>query len=176
MAAASDKGTIMLTQAHRPAPPTDDKRWKIVDATMRRQSYSPAALIETLHTAQESFGFLDDDALRYVAHSLTVPLGKVYGVATFYHYFQLKPKGKHSCVVCLGTACYMKGATDIVKMMADEAGIAPGETTPDGKVSLMVARCIGACSLAPGVVADGDVLPRPTLDDVRTLVKRWLSE
>jgi len=166
----------MLTQAKRPAPPTDDKRWRIVDATMRRQSYRPAALIETLHTAQEVFGFLDDDTLRYVAGSLGLPLGKVFGVATFYHHFQLKPKGAHSCVVCLGTACYMKNATGIVKMIGEDAGIAPGETTPDGKLSLMVARCIGACSLAPGVVADGEVLPRPTLDDVRALVKRWLSE
>ncbi len=166
----------MPARASRPAAPTDDKRWKIVDATMRRQSYSPAALIETLHTAQEVFGFLDDDTLRYVAGSLAVPLGKVYGVATFYHHFTLKPKGAHSCVVCLGTACYMKNAAGIVAMVGQEAGIAPGETTPDGKLSLMVARCIGACSLAPGVVADGEVLPRPTLDDVRALVKRWLSE
>ena len=93
-----------------PKPPTDDKRWRIVEATMRRQGYDTHALIEALHSAQQAFGFLDEPTMRYVAASLRVPLSKVYGVATFYHYFTLKPQGKHACVVCLGTACYIKGS------------------------------------------------------------------
>src|ERR1700683_121986 len=90
--------------------PSDDKRWKIVNGTMRRHGYSRNALIETLHAVQKSFGYLDHESLRFVAHSLRVPLSKAFGVATFYHFFSLKPAGEHSCVVCLGTACYIKGA------------------------------------------------------------------
>src|SRR4051812_8132950 len=92
------------------AMPSTDKRWRIVEATMRRHGYDEDALIESLHTAQESFGYLDDSALKYVAAALHVPVSKVYGVATFYHFFTLRPPGEHSCVVCMGTACYIKGA------------------------------------------------------------------
>lgn len=159
----------------RPAPPSEDKRWKIVDATMRRQGYSPTALIEALHTAQESFGFLDDDALRYVSRSLDVPLSKTFGVASFYHYFRLKPAGRHSCVVCTGTACYMKGSGGILKAIEAEAGVAPGETTAGGEMSLLIARCIGACSLAPAVVLDGEVNARQTPEGILQKTRAWFS-
>jgi hypothetical protein len=101
---------ISMNYTEQPSLPSADKRWKIVDATARRYGREPHALIETLHTVQESFGYLDETALRYVAGSLKLPLSRVYGVATFYHFFTLKPKGKHTCVVCTGTACYIKGA------------------------------------------------------------------
>ncbi len=87
---------------------------------MRRLGNRPEALIEALHAAQEAFGFLDDDALRYVGDSLAVPPSTVFGVATFYHYFTLKPQGQHTCVVCTGTACYINGAAEI--LAADRAG------------------------------------------------------
>jgi len=141
---------------------SEDKRWKIVDAKMRRYAYQPHALIETLHTVQETFGFLDEDALRFVASSLHVPLSKVYGVATFYNFFKLKPQGEHTCVVCMGTACYVKGANKIVKAIEEHTGIKPGETTPDRQLSLLTARCIGACSIAPAVIYDGQVASRQT--------------
>src|ERR1039458_826755 len=91
-----------------PPLPSEDKRWKIVNGTMRRHGFARNALIETLHTAQSSFGYLDDEAIRFVARSLHVPLSQAYGVVTFYHHFSLKPAGKHTCTVCLGTACYIK--------------------------------------------------------------------
>ena len=87
------------------APPSDDRRWKVVDARMRRLGYRPDALVEALHSVQDSFGFLDRDALEYVAGSLHLPPSRVHGVATFYSYFTLKPPGEHACVVCTGTAC-----------------------------------------------------------------------
>ena len=96
-------------------PPSDDKRWKIVQATMRRQGYVPGTLIEALHSVQEAFGFLDDGALRFVSTSLHVPPSKVYRVATFYHFFTMRPPGRHTCVVCTGTACYIKGAPRAVE-------------------------------------------------------------
>lgn len=148
---------IMAARSAEIAPPTDDKRWKIVAATMRRHGNNPNALIETLHTVQEAFGYLDDDALRFVALSLNAPFSKVYGVATFYHFFTLKPQGEHSCVVCTGTACYIKGAKRLLEAVEEEFGVKPGETTADNKLSVLMARCLGSCGLAPAVVIDGNV-------------------
>ncbi len=156
-------------------PPSDDKRWKLVQATMRRHGHEPNALIETLHTVQQSFGYLDKESLRYVASALRVPLSRVYGVATFYHFFTLKPQGKHTCVVCMGTACYIKGAPELLADVEQTAGIVPGETTSDKKVSLLTARCLGSCGLAPAVVFDGDVKGRVTPAQVHERVQGWLK-
>src|SRR3954471_15539163 len=144
----------MQTYLGPPSLPSDDKRWKIVDATARRHGRETHALIETLHTVQESFGFLDETALRFVAHSLHVPLSRVFGVATFYHFFTLKPQGKHTCVVCTGTACYIKGSGDLLHAVEKKYKVKEGETTADGALSLLVARCIGACGLAPATIVD----------------------
>lgn len=138
-------------------PPSDDKRWRIVQATMQRNGFERDGLIETLHTVQESFGYLDDDSLRYVAASLNAPLSQVYGVSTFYHLFSLKPAGRHTCVVCLGTACYIKGMPALLKEIEKVYGVKAGETTTDGRLSLMTARCLGSCGLAPVAVFDGDI-------------------
>jgi len=155
--------------------PSDDKRWKLVAATMRRHSYRPAALIEVLHTVQESFGFLDEVSLRFVASSLHLPMSTVYGVATFYHFFSLKPPGEHTCVVCMGTGCYVKGAATLMATIEEVAGVKAGETTADGKVSVVAARCIGACSLSPAVVFDGEVVPKVQPSVIREQFRRWMS-
>jgi len=150
--------------------PSADKRWKIVEATARRHGREAHALIETLHTVQECFGYLDETALRYVAHVLSTPLSRVYGAATFYHFFTLKPKGKHTCVVCTGTACYIKGAPALLAAIEKRYGIKPGETTEDDQLSVLTARCLGSCGLAPAVVVDGAVLgkvsPAQTLERI----------
>ncbi|HEY3281482.1 MAG TPA: bidirectional hydrogenase complex protein HoxE [Armatimonadota bacterium] len=155
----------------RPAPPSDDRRWRLVDATMRRHGHKSHALIETLHTVQESFGYLDEDALRYVSACLRVPLSKAYGVATFYHFFSLKPQGKHTCVVCMGTACYIKGAPQIIAGLDAMAQVKPGETTEDGVLSVLTARCLGSCGLAPAAVLDGEVLGKMSPADILDRVK-----
>jgi bidirectional [NiFe] hydrogenase diaphorase subunit len=160
----------------KPVPPdTQDKRWRIVDATMRKLGHQSRALIETLHTVQEAFGFLDESALRYVAASLHVPLSRAYGVATFYHFFTLRPAGKHTCVVCMGTACYIKGAPQLLSAMANKYDIAPGETSADGNVSLLTARCLGSCGLAPAVVYDHEVSGKVTPQDMSKQVGEWMS-
>jgi bidirectional [NiFe] hydrogenase diaphorase subunit len=141
----------------KPAPPNDDKRWKIVATRMRRLGDRPEALIEALHAAQEAFGFLDDDALEFVGDTLGVPHSRVFGVATFYSFFTLKPQGEHTTVVCTGTACYINGASDIIEAFDSRLGVKPKGTTEDGKISLLTARCIGACSLAPAVIVDGEM-------------------
>lgn len=163
----------MILKPVRVPPPSDDKRWKFVEATLRKHGYQPHALIETLHIIQEYFGFLENDALKYVAHSLQLPLSKVYGVATFYHLFQLKPKGEHTCVVCMGTACYIRGAGELVNAVKQELGISPGETTEDKKVSCLTARCLGACGLAPALVIDGQVVGNATKETMSRYLKGW---
>lgn len=149
------------------APPSDDRRWRLIGASMRRHGYQSHALIEILHTVQEAFGCLDEDSLRYVAQSLRVPLSQVYGVATFYQFFTLKPQGEHSCVVCLGTACYIKGGTNILTAIEDRFKIKPGGTTANGQLSLLTARCLGSCGLAPAAVFDGRVVGK--LDNAEVL-------
>lgn len=156
--------TITPTPTTPKAQP--DKRFKILDITMKRNHYRQDALIEVLHKAQESFGFLELDVLEHVARSLKLPLSRVYGVATFYHLFSLKPSGKHSCIVCTGTACYVKGSGKLVEAISEKLGIQVGETTPDGQVSLSTARCIGACGIAPAVVFDGEVKGKLDTDAV----------
>lgn len=156
----------MPLQQYRPPLPGDDKRWKLINATMRRSGYAGHALIETLHSVQDSFGFLDETSMRFVAASLDVPLSKVFGVATFYHLFMLKPKGRHACVVCTGTACYIKGAGGLVEAIEGRFGVNPGETTEDDRLSILTARCVGACGLAPAVVVDGDVIGKQSGGDL----------
>ena len=150
----------------KPAPPSDDKRWKIVETRMRRMGDRPAPLIEALHAAQEAFGFLDESALHYVGDTLGVPHSRVYGVATFYSFFTLKPQGEHTCVVCTGTACYINGAKDIMTALEKQLGVKPKQTTADGKLSILTARCLGACSLAPAVVIDGEAKGKVNAGDL----------
>ena len=156
--------------------PSSDKRFKVLDITMKRNQYHQDALIEILHKAQEVFGYLEEDVLLYIAQGLKLPPSRVYGVATFYHLFSLKPSGEHTCVVCLGTACYVKGAAELLATLEKDIKLYPGETTPDGKVSLMTARCIGACGIAPAAVFDGEVCGKQTSSEVLEKVNGWLQE
>jgi len=151
--------------------PSDDKRWRQVDVRMRRLGYRPDGLIEVLHTTQEVFGYLDDEALRYVSDALGVPPSKVYGVATFYSHFTLEPQGLHTCIVCTGTACYISGAGAILAEISETLGIEAGGTTADGRVSLLKARCLGACSMAPAVVVDGDVHGKVVSSELASLLE-----
>jgi bidirectional [NiFe] hydrogenase diaphorase subunit len=164
-----------MTQS-APSLSAEEKRWRIITATMRRNGYTPDALIETLHTVQSSFGFLDDAALRFVARELDVPLSKVYGVATFYHAFTLKPEGRHRCTVCMGTACYIKGSQAILQAVTKQYNVAPGETTEDGEISLLTARCLGACGLAPAVIMDEDVSGNLTPERTLAVLEGWTKQ
>jgi len=160
------------SRAVSPEPPSNDKRWKLVSVAMRRSGYASHALIETLHTVQDCFGYLDEDSLRYVAHSLGMPLSKVYGVATFYHMFTLKPQGEHTCVVCTGTACYIKGADELLGGIEARYSVRPGQTTSDDSLSLLSARCLGACGLAPAAVVDGKVVGNQSPDELLAEIEK----
>ena len=165
-----------MTPFTPPPLPSDDKRWKIVNGAMRKNGFARHALIETLHSVQSSFGYLDEDAIRFVATSLRVPLSQAYGVATFYHYFSLKPPGKHTLTVCAGTACFIKGSGGLMEAAEKHLGIAMGETTKDNQIGLVMARCVGACSRAPVVVADGEVAGEMTSEEVIEQLERWATE
>ncbi len=142
---------------------TDD-RYNTLEKSIKKLSYDKSALIEILHTAQETFGYLGVDTLKFIASRLKLPYSKVYGVATFYNYFRLKPKGKHNVVVCLGTACYIKGSNKILENIEKRYGIKAGETTSDGALSILTARCFGSCALAPVIVCDDVIKPKTTLE------------
>lgn len=138
-----------------------DNRAKFLERAMSRHHYSGDALIEVLHTAQELYGFLTPELLNTIAHKLRLPPSRVLGVVTFYHFFSLEPKGEHSYIVCLGTACYVKGALGLLEIL-ERRCTKVGSTSPDGKVSVNTARCIGACGLAPALVRDGKIMGRAT--------------
>jgi bidirectional [NiFe] hydrogenase diaphorase subunit len=146
-------------------PPTSaqakDNREKMLERAMSRHRYSGDALIEVLHTAQELYGFLPVPLLKTIARKLRLPPSRVLGVTTFYHFFSLKPKGEHTFVVCLGTACYVAGALGLVETL-ERCCAKSGHTSPDGRVSVETARCIGSCGLAPAVIYDGSVMARVT--------------
>lgn len=155
--------------------PSGDSRFRILEVFAKRHGCRQDALIEILHKAQELFGFLDDDLLLFIARTLKLPPSRVYGVATFYHHFTLTPQGEHTCVVCMGTACYVKGADRLLAAVEKAAGVQAGETTADAKLSLLTARCIGACGIAPAVVYDGEVTPRQTPPEVVKRIQAWLN-
>ncbi|NWG20340.1 MAG: bidirectional hydrogenase complex protein HoxE [Chloroflexi bacterium] len=168
---------MAVTRSQRPTPesaphPSGDNRFRLLEAAMKKHQYRPDALIEVLHRAQELFGYLSTDLLLYIAHSLHLPPSRVYGVATFYHFFSMAPKGQHSCVVCLGTACYVRGSAAILAAAERHLGIKAGTTTPDGHISLETARCLGACGIAPTVVVDGTVTGHQTPEQVLIWIER----
>jgi bidirectional [NiFe] hydrogenase diaphorase subunit len=169
--AKPQKKRIQAVLAHA----SGDKRFKILEVHMKKHQFRQDALIEVLHKAQELFGYLEDDLLLFVSVKLKLPPSRVYGVATFYHFFQLKPQGRHTCVVCMGTACFVKGADRLLASVEEHAHIKAGETTPDKQMSLLTARCIGACGIAPAVVYDGVTAGHQTTADVVKHVKGWLN-
>jgi bidirectional [NiFe] hydrogenase diaphorase subunit len=148
-----------------PGRAAKDNRDKFLERAMSRHNYAGDALIEVLHTAQEMYGHLTPELLRTIAAKLRLPPSHVLGVATFYHFFSLEPKGEHSYIVCLGTACYVKGALGLLSTLERRCAKS-GSTSPDGRVSVDSARCIGACGLAPAVIRNGDIVGRLTAEQL----------
>ncbi len=130
-------------------------------------------LMPIMQEAQNIYGYLPIEVQTMISDALGIPLEKVYGVSTFYSQFSLTPKGKHTVSVCLGTACYVKGAGDIYNKLMDILGVVGGECTPDGMFSLEACRCVGACGLAPVMIVDDDVHGRVTVDDVEKILNNY---
>ncbi len=140
-----------------------------------RDEHPHSRLIGALHKVQAHFGYLGAEQLDAVAQLLQVPAAKVTGVATFYHFFRLEPRGKFVISVCLGTACYVKGAERVAERLQEELGIQYGETTSDGMFSLEGTRCLGACGLAPVVMVEDQIFGDMTADQVPALLEKYMK-
>ena len=136
----------------------------------------PGALLPVLHEAQEIYGYLPIEVQQMVADGLGISLSEVYGVATFYSRFSLTPKGKHKISVCLGTACYVKGADKVLAEVEKKLGIKSGECTADGLFSIDSCRCVGACGLAPVMMVDEEVYGKPAPDLVGKILDKYIKE
>ena len=131
-------------------------------------------LIPVLEQAQDIFGYLPEKALKIISDELQISLAKIYGVVTFYSFFSLYPKGKYNISVCLGTACYVKGAGDVLKAIGDKLNLEPEATTPDGKFSLTACRCVGACGLAPVMTINDEVYGRLTPEEAEKIIDEYI--
>lgn len=130
-------------------------------------------LMPIMQEAQNIYGYLPVEVQKIIADKLGISIEEVYGVSTFYSMFNLSPKGKYQISVCLGTACYVKGAQDVLDKICDELGIGPGECTADGKFSIEACRCIGACGLAPVMMINEDVYGRLVPDDIPEIIEKY---
>ena len=157
-------------------PETEEQKYaelKEFIAEFNNYEHSDSYLIRALHQTQQLFGYLPVQAMDVIAREMGIPTAYIWGVATFYHYFNLNPPGQYTIAVCLGTACYVKGAAQILEAIKNELNIDVGETTPNGFFSLQPARCLGACGLAPVVMINdkihGELTPKSMLD----LIKKY---
>lgn len=150
-----------------------DEKFIALDDFIQKLSYKEGALITVLHKAQQLFGYLPKEVQLHVSEKLNVPAAKVNGVVTFYSYFTETPKGEHVISICLGTACFVRGAEGIIKEFENHLNIKPGQTTLDNKFSIDALRCVGACGLAPVVMVDGKVYGRVKIEDVDTILKTY---
>jgi NADH:ubiquinone oxidoreductase subunit E len=130
-------------------------------------------LIPVLHKAQEIFGYLPTEVQEHVAERLGLSAGEVYGVVTFYHYFSTQPRGRHTVNICLGTACYVRGAHKVLEALQEELGVKLGETTDDLRFSLCSQRCFGSCGLAPVIMVDDEVHGRVTPKKVKAILESY---
>lgn len=131
------------------------------------------ALMPILQHAQGIYGYLPIEVQTMISNEMDIPLEKIYGVCTFYSQFSLQPKGQYRISVCLGTACYVKGAGDIFRKLEQLLGITNGECTPDGKFSLDSCRCVGACGLAPVMMVNDEVYGRLTTDEIPVILAKY---
>ena len=151
---------------------TDQQR-KAINGIIDKYKDTQGALIPTLHEVQEYFGYLPVEVQKIISEGLGIPLAEIYGVVTFYTQFSTQPKGKYTVSVCLGTACYVKGAAALMDKVTEILGIQPEECTEDGKFSLTACRCVGACGLAPVLTVNEDVYGRLTPDEVPGILAKY---
>ncbi|NLJ31300.1 MAG: NAD(P)H-dependent oxidoreductase subunit E [Clostridiales bacterium] len=151
---------------------TPEQKQKL-DEIIERHREQKGAILPVLQEAQEVYGYLPVEVQGMIAEGLGVSLEEVYGVATFYSQFSLTPKGRYNISICLGTACYVKGAAAVLDKISSVLGIQPEECTPDGKFSLTACRCVGACGLAPVLTVNGDVYGRMTPDEVEQILAKY---
>ena len=153
----------------------NDENFKILEKFINDLPNKEGALIEVLHKAQGLFGYLPQDVQAFVAKKLNIPVSKVYGVVTFYSYFTIKPRGQYVINVCMGTACFVRGSGAVLDEFQKVLGIKTGETTADGKYTIEVLRCVGACGLAPVVTINDKVYGHVTVDQVDKILGEYAN-
>jgi NADH:ubiquinone oxidoreductase subunit E len=141
-----------------------------LDQIVEGRRSQPTQLIEVLHDIQDHYGYISEEAMRTVSHELGVPLIEVYGVASFYKAFRLKPSGKNVLTMCMGTACHVRGARLLLDQASGQLGVKPGEVTPDGLFSVEHVNCLGACAQGPIVTENGSYHHRMTTGKLRKLI------
>ncbi len=153
----------------------DDTRKSMLDKMMKEHNYEESSLLEILHKAQESYGFLDKSLLTYISNALNLPPSHVFGVATFYSYFKMRAPGEHVVTGCLGTACYVREVDEIMTAIEKEFKINRGGSSADGRLSLFITRCIGACAMAPNIIVDEEVIGKATKEIVIEKIRLALA-
>jgi len=151
----------------------EKEKFQKLEELIAKYKDSKGPLMPVMQQAQEIFGYLPLEVQSAIATGLNVPLTDVYGVATFYSQFVLEPKGENTVSICLGTACYVKGADKVFARLQDELGVSPGKTTADGKFTLLGTRCLGCCGLAPVMMINDDVYGRLTPDAVKGIIEKY---
>ena len=146
---------------------------KKLNAIVEKYKDTRGALIQVLHEVQEVYGYLPLEVQRAISEKMNIPLAEIYGVVSFYTQFSIYPKGKYQINVCMGTACYVKGANEILDKFRTRLSIDVGECTEDGMFSLEACRCIGACGLAPVVTINEDVYGKLVADDVDGIIDKY---
>jgi len=149
------------------------ERFDAIDRVLEQNGRDESMLIQNLEQIQHELGYLPEDVLSYLAESMGLPLSKVYGVVTFYSLFTTEPIGKYIVSICMGTACYVKGAGDIVSEFEKQLDVKVGGTTKDGKFTLRACRCLGCCGLAPVLNVNGKVFGRLGTKDVAGIIKEF---
>ena len=152
------------------------EKYQKLDEILQEYKGVQGGLIPVLHQAQLLFGYLPHDVLVRIAEELGLPLSEIYGVSSFYSFFSLKPRGKYTVSVCMGTACYVKGAPALLEKIKETLQVEDGETTKDGLFTLDTTRCVGACGLAPVLTIGDDVYGRVTPDKVPEIFERYRQE
>lgn len=155
------------------SPPNEEELYPLVDQVIENYRGNPKELITVLHRIQKLFDYLPRKALEKVSEGLGISLNEVHGVASFYSFFSMVPKGRHNIKICLGTACYVKGGQQIVERMEKNLGVHVGGTTGDRRFSIDEVRCIGACSLAPAVLVDNDVYAQVAPDKIEDILAKY---
>lgn len=164
--------TMSMIQNTVPFAGTEEQHDELLKVIAEHKG-DKGALMPIMQKAQEIYGYLPIEVQSIISNEMNVPLEKIYGIATFYSQFSLSPKGKYTVSVCLGTACYVKGAGDISNKLKEILKISDGECTADGKFSLESCRCIGACGLAPVMTVNDDVYGKITVDDIEGILAKY---
>jgi len=157
--------------------PLEDAQTKAqIDAILETNKDRPGSIMVILNEIQDKIGFVSEELQQYVADYLHVPVSKIHGVITFYSFFTTQPRGKHTIKICLGTACYVGGASQLIEKIKQLIGIAPGETNADWTITVEECRCVGACSQAPVVVIDGEIHGRVKPNTLAKLLRTITTE